>query len=96
METDMTANWPEGWRSVEGAERDKLAAELTRGMAEAHILKGRSFTPIARRDDADDVLLQLDDGEVAEMNLAWAAQTNATFPGAILYVDVNDWREAQY
>ncbi|WP_395647346.1 hypothetical protein [Terricaulis sp.] len=90
------AEWPIGWRSVEGDERATLAAKLTRDMADAHILKDRAFTPIARRDDADDVLLQLDDGEVAEMNLAWAAQTNATFPGAILYVDVNDWREAQY
>lgn len=81
---------------MEGAERETLAAELARGMADAHILKDRAFTPIARRDDADDVLLQLDDGEVAEMNLAWAGQTNATFLGAILYVDVNDWREAQY
>ena len=92
----MSAVWPMGWRSIIDGERDALASQILSELTPDHILFSRQFTPIARRDDQDDVLLQLDDGEIAEMHLTWSKQVSPSFPGAILYVDVNAWREAQY
>lgn len=88
-------DWPEGWRAVAAGESDGLVAEIARELADGHILKGRAFTVIARRDDQDDVLLTLDDGEIAEMHLTWARETSPNFPGAMLYLDFATWREAQ-
>lgn len=89
------SDWPEGWRDVSVMEREGLASEIARELAEGHILKRRAFTVIARRDDQDDVLLALDDGEIAEMHLSWARETSPNFPGAMLFVDFAAWREAQ-
>ncbi len=88
-------SWPPGWRDVGADESAGLVAALRGELAPAHILHGRAFAVIARRDDADDVLLRLDDGEVAEMHMTWARQTTADFPGVLLYVDLDAWLEAQ-
>ncbi|HVY83586.1 MAG TPA: hypothetical protein VG943_00510 [Caulobacterales bacterium] len=90
------AEWPAGWRDTESAEAGALAEDISNALSPTHILRGRAFRVLARRSDADDVLLQLDDGEVAEMHLSWASQVSASFPGAILYVDLDQWRAAQF
>ncbi|MDX2233880.1 MAG: hypothetical protein NW200_05225 [Hyphomonadaceae bacterium] len=95
MESDPP-DLPPGWRAATADEAAGLARALRREMAPQHILHGRAFTVIARRDDADDVLLRLDDGEVAEMHLSWASQSTADFPGVILYLDFAHWQEAQF
>lgn len=88
--------WPPGWRPVEGDEAQGLARRLRADLAPAHILVGRTFEVIARREDADDVLLRLDDGEIAEMHMTWAKQASEKFPGVLLFLDFTDWQEAQF
>ncbi|MBL8551188.1 MAG: hypothetical protein JNJ73_14470 [Hyphomonadaceae bacterium] len=89
-------DWPPGWREVSEGERLGLKAGIVRDLASGHILYGRAFNVIARRDDPDDVLIQADDGEVAEMHLTWAKTCRPGFPGALLYMDMKHWREAQF
>ena len=88
--------WPPGWRPVDAEEGDGLARQLKAELAPAHILRGRAFEVLARRDDADDLLLRLDDGEIAEMHMTWARQASETFPGVLLFLDFTDWQEAQF
>ncbi len=88
--------WPPGWRPVDEAEGEGLARQLRAELAPAHILRGRTFKVLGRRDDADDVLLRLDDGEIAEMHMTWAKQASHRFPGVLLYLDFTDWQEAQF
>ena len=88
--------WPPGWRAVEAGEAQGLAARLCADLAPAHILVDRAFEVIARREDADDVLLRLDDGEIAEMHMSWAKQASEKFPGVLLFLDFTDWQEAQF
>jgi hypothetical protein len=87
--------WPSGWRPAEKDEAERLARQLREELAPAHILYGRLFEVIARRDDSDDVLLRLDDDEIAEMHMTWAAQASETFPGVLLFLDFTDWQETQ-
>lgn len=89
-------DWPPGWRDVGKGEGLGLQAQILRELSDGHILHGRAFKVIARRDDSDDVLIELDDGEVAEMHLTWARESNQAFPGALLYLDMTHWREAQF
>ncbi len=92
----MSFDWPPGWRDVVGTERERLTAQILRELAPAHLLSGRDFTLIARRDDQDDVLIQLDDTRVAEMHLTWAKKGDAKFPGAIVHQTLGIWRMAQF
>jgi hypothetical protein len=94
VEQRMT--WPPGWRPVTAAEGEGLGRQLRSELATEHILYGRAFAVIARRDDADDVLLRLDDGEIAEMHMTWAKQASEKFPGVLLFLDFTDWQEAQF
>lgn len=91
----MSTIWPPGWRDV-GDEHEGLVAAIREELAPGHILLGRHFTVIARREDQDDVLLLLDDGEVAEMHMTWTKQVTPDFPGAMLYLDLAHWQEAQF
>jgi hypothetical protein len=91
----MSTIWPPGWRDV-GDDHDAIVAVIREALAPGHILNGRRFTVLARREDQDDLLLLLDDGEVAEMHIAWAKQVTPDFPGAMLYPDLAHWQEAQF
>lgn len=88
--------WPPGWRPVEAEEGEGLGRQLRSELSPSHILKGRTFDVIARRDDSDDVLLRLDDDEIAEMHLTWARQATPDFPGVLLFLDFTTWQEAQF
>ena len=92
----MSLDWPPGWRDVVGTERERLTAQILRDLAPAHLLSGRVFTLIGRRDDQDDMLIQLDDARVGEMHLTWAKKGDAKFPGAIVYETFDAWRTAQF
>ncbi|MGE3303988.1 MAG: hypothetical protein AB7M12_12850 [Hyphomonadaceae bacterium] len=93
----MDVDWPAGWLGVSEAESAALAVALSRALAPGHILHARRFTPIARREDQEDVLLLMDDGEVAEMHMSWAgAPATPEFPGALLFIDLDQWRKAQF
>jgi hypothetical protein len=88
--------WPPGWRPVDEEEGEGLARQLRDELSPSHILRGRAFDVIARRDDSDDVLLRLDDDEIAEMHLTWARQATPDFPGVLLFLDFTTWQEAQF
>ncbi|MET0183638.1 MAG: hypothetical protein ABW199_12210 [Caulobacterales bacterium] len=87
--------WPEGWRNVSGPESIELAQQLRREMSSSHILHDAQFMVIARRDDQDDVLLELADGRLAELHMTWAASNDPKLPGALLFDDLEDWLAVQ-
>jgi hypothetical protein len=87
--------WPEGWRDVTDEEETGLGAQLRRELVPGHVLFGQSFRVIARRDDQDDILLELSGARVAELHLTWAANADAAFPGALVFDDIEDWKAVQ-
>jgi hypothetical protein len=68
----------------------QLAGEIPIG----HVLTGKKLTSIARRQDNDDVLFEIENDEFkyAIVHLTWASKrsTDENFPATKLYKDWND------
>ncbi len=75
-DSPMDAEWLNPWQPIESADvREALVAELQRELPGGHVLFGAQAKPIARREDCDDVLFELDDGRVADVHLMFSRMT---------------------
>ena len=83
----MTPHWSGPWRSLDFAdEAEALASQLQRELVAGHPLSGLSASPVARRDDTNDVLFELTDGRVAVVHLTWVnGPFTETYPWAELF-----------
>jgi hypothetical protein len=88
------ADWPEGWRPIDHAQKPQFEAELKRELAPAHLLHGVVASALGRRDDRDDFLFVLDDSRVAVVHLTWKAEKEPNWPKAWLFGGFDEWRAA--
>lgn len=89
----MKPNWPRPWRSlfVEG-EAEFAAAQLQRELIPGHPLYGINVTPLARRDDTNDILFALSDGRVAQVHLSWKnCPFTVELPWAVTFACIDDF-----
>jgi hypothetical protein len=71
-----------------------LKAELLRELIPGHILYGLPVTPVARRQDRDDVLFKIVDGsdKVAVVHLTYNRETCHEYPRASVFRSMDDWQ----
>jgi hypothetical protein len=87
--------WPEGWSPVVDQPRSQLESELAREIGPGHPLQGSVWKIIARSDGTDDVLVQVERGELqfAEVHLTWSGERSASpnWPRATFYDSLAGW-----
>jgi hypothetical protein len=87
-----TVPWNGDWSPIEDdAYRRELDVEFAKEIHSKHILHGRTATAIAGRKYADDVLFQLDLGEVAEVHLTWLLESQPGWPTAEIFPSFDAW-----
>lgn len=97
----MTEEWLEPWRRVsDEQQRLNLEAELEKEICEGHVLSGLPRHVLAKRDDQDDVLVSLENGEngrVAEVHLTWSSskEMDTRWPRTLLFNSIGEWRIAR-
>ncbi len=74
------------WRPVDRAEATRLEAELARELSPGHVLRGRAYRAVARRDDRDDVAYEVTPGGLAVVHLTYRVETAPTWPKASFVV----------
>jgi hypothetical protein len=79
---------PEPWYWTD----ENLSKQLEIELHDNHILKGRSTKTIARRQDNDDVLFEIENGEYAVVHITWqkSAHKNILFPTTEIYLNWQD------
>jgi hypothetical protein len=88
-----SAEWLEPWIPIDDVERAAvLKRELVREVSKGHVLEGRDAEFIAQRQDRDDFLVALEQGEIGIVHLTWSIETDPQFPGAALYPSFEEWR----
>ena len=66
--------------------------ELRKEIHEAHPLWAKSFKAIAKRQDNDDVLVELEDGQLAVVHLTWSGKSESDiFPRTKTYLNKKDF-----
>jgi hypothetical protein len=91
----MSAQWLEPWYPIEDArQRALLQEELDTELSEAHELFGGVVLVIAKRDDQDDILVEIKAGRVAEVHLTWSRQkeTNPGWPKTKIFHSLDNWK----
>lgn len=73
-----------------------LKAELLRELIPGHILYGLRVTPVARRQDRDDVLVKIENGsnKVAVVHLTYKSETDPQYPLTSIFDSMDDWQSA--
>lgn len=91
--------WPAGWRAPAPAEAAALESELRRELGAGHVLADRKSRVIARRDDRDDILIELPDepGRVAVVHLTYRGtrEPNPIWPETRFHESIVAWRKAE-
>ena len=86
--------WPAPWRGVHGKEARALLSELERELAAGHALYGNDLAVIARRDERDDIVVQVRKGPFpfAVVHLTWRglSDLNLLLPRVLFR---GNWRE---
>lgn len=90
----MNEPLPEGWYSVDGHAAKAAEKELARELHLSHALYGMKVSAIARRQDSDEWLLQLDAERVAQVHLTYAVESTAKWPRARIFANMQEWRQA--
>jgi hypothetical protein len=94
-------DYPEPWyQIVDERQRADLEVELRKEIGDRHPLVGMRIKVIARRDDRDDILVVLDDGEngrIAEVHLTWGGkkEERPDWPKTIIFESIGEWRHKQ-
>lgn len=85
---DKQAELPEPWYWTE----QDLSKQLKIEVSSDHLLKNKRVKTIARRQDNDDVLFELERGEFAVVHLTWktTAHDNPKWPTTTLY---STWKD---
>jgi hypothetical protein len=97
----MPFTFSEPWHACDGT---RLKDELRREVCQKHVLHGIDAKIIARRQDCDQFLFELDDGRFAEVHLTWSKETDPAWPDTRIYDsaeqawaaiqrDIEEWRE---
>ncbi|MHC2330989.1 hypothetical protein [Bradyrhizobium sp. USDA 4454] len=89
-------DWLNPWMPIESNEqRQALESELHRELTPGHQLVGLSVVALAMRRDQDDVLFQLQDGQVAVVHLTWKGgpEIDARWPVTACYSSLGEWIE---
>ena len=74
----MHIRWLVPWHPIESDdERRGLLDEFQREVGRDHPLADIAVSPIARRQDCDDVLFSVADGRVAIVHLTWSGKTES-------------------
>lgn len=82
----------EPWREVIADSAEALVRELRTEVSPGHPLHGANLRAIARSVQADDVLVQLDDGRVCEVHLTWSRSAERTpWPQHRMFSTLKDW-----
>ena len=79
-----------------GATEDKaqtFSKELERELHEGHSLYGKKYRIIARRYDRDDILLQLENSELAIVHLTWSQKKESSGFPSVHYLSVQEFIE---
>jgi hypothetical protein len=86
-------NFLEPWYALSEEECQELSTELTRELPTGHVLKGISVRCLARRQDRDDVLVELADGSgrLACVHLTWQVEQEPLWPNAVIYENTAKW-----
>ena len=97
MAEEQTEPW---YRLTDEQQRCLLEEELKKELAEGHPLAGLPTKVVARRDDADDVLVTLESGEngrVAEVHLTWSGkrETNPRWPKVVIFESMGEWHSGK-
>jgi hypothetical protein len=89
-------NYLEPWHALAEEECIALRAELTRELPPGHALEGIQVKCLARRQDRDDVLFELQDGSgrFASVHLTWQAEREPPWPSTVIYEGVAVWLAA--
>lgn len=75
---------------------DPLKEELEKELHPKHQLFGENIDVIAKRQDKDDILVELENGQMAVVHLTWSGrQERGSFPWTEMYVNQRDfWKRA--
>ena len=87
--------WRKPWWPVTPERAQALEAELRREMCVGHVLFGKQFSAIGRRQDQDDFLFSLSDEKyvLACVHLTFATESDTRWPDTDLYETVSAWEE---
>ena len=85
---DRTLELPEPWYWTEV----DLSTQLQTEISTNHFLKGKITKTIARRQDNDDVLFEIENGKVVVIHLTWQkfAHKSPEWPTTEIYEDWSD------
>ena len=88
MTYDKTIELPEPWYWTD----QDLGGQLQTELSDDHQLKNKIVKTIARRQDRDDVLFELDDNKFAVVHLTWqrTAHSDTRWPTTKFF---NDWQD---
>ena len=83
----------EPWYALSDEACTTLSAELSRELPPQHVLKGVPVKCLARRQDRDDVLFELNDGSgrLAVVHLTWQVEREPSWPRTVVYAGVSEW-----
>ena len=80
------------WRELSQEQADAVLREIRRELSPGHPLHGANLTPIAKSGLTDDVLLQLDDGRVADVHLTWTGCAEGSpWPRHRVFASLEEW-----
>jgi hypothetical protein len=83
----------EPWHLVNDELARALESELRRELSPDHLLGGRAFLAVARRQDCDDVLFQVEGVGFAVVHLTWSGRVDPRWPRTEIYGSLDDWIE---
>jgi hypothetical protein len=81
----------EPWQQVTAEQAWRFESEVRRELSSGHILSGKALRAVARRQDCDDVLFEIDGGGCAVVHLSWSSETNSKWPTTETYASLADW-----
>lgn len=84
---------PEGWVKLNDKEVDDAVKELRRELCKGHVLYGKEFMAIARREDRDDFLYYIKDSDVPlySVHLTWNKESTPEWPYADAFESKEDF-----
>ena len=91
--------WLVPWHALDARDAYGVEDELARELGPGHPLLGKRVRPLGRRQDCDDVLLELlDSGECAVVHLNWTSsppKRDPRYPGISIFPNLAAWAEKE-
>jgi hypothetical protein len=83
----------EPWQHVTDEQARRSEGELRREVSTNHVLSGKTCRAVARRQDCDDVLFEVDGVGFAVVHLTWSRENGPNWPNTEVYASLGDWIE---